>query len=129
MPPSAPLSNTIGTIKKLRDLQAEVQKVLNECKSKKEELDQRRSGRNAVIRKTIALQNFCTRMSELLESFPGIGGAAKAADQQIGGGLVSCLVSLFQVYLSPLSNFPQLFTGKIDWTEQERTRGSHYRCH
>jgi hypothetical protein len=105
-------SNTtlLEHVRTIEELHHEVKRELDRCKTNKEALDQRRSRRNAVFRKTTNLQNFCDKMSKLLESFPGINDAVRAADQRIGGGLVACLSALFQVYLNPLHVSAQLLT-------------------
>jgi hypothetical protein len=94
----------------LNELHSQVKQELERCKMGNVALARRRSKRRAVLRKTTNLQDFCETMSKLLESFPGINEAARAADQQIGGGLVACLSTLFQVNLSALSISAQLLT-------------------
>lgn len=120
---------TTGTMKTIEELRAEVKEEFERCKVIKEGLDGRRGRRNRVFRKTVALQDFCAKMSKLIESFPGINDAARAGDPRIGGGLVACLSLLFQVLLNDVKGFAQLLTCIIDRTKQEGTRGGYHRCY
>jgi hypothetical protein len=120
---------TTKTMKTIEELHAEVKEEFERCKVVKEGLDRRRRRRNRVSRKSIALQDFCAKMSKLIESFPGVNDAARAGDQRIGGGLVACLSLLFQVLLNNLKDFEQSLTYIIDRTKQEWTRGGYHRCY
>lgn len=90
-------TDTSPDVQHFKELQDDVQRELQNCAKKKEELQIRRRRRRGPLRRTDRLERFCKKMSELSETFSGTGDVAKAIDPRVGGGLIGALSMLFQV--------------------------------
>jgi hypothetical protein len=90
-------TDTDTHVQQFKELQDGVQRELQDCTKKKEELQIRRRRRHGPLRKTDRLERFCKKMSELLETFSGTADVAKAIDSRVGGALIGALSMLFQV--------------------------------